>query len=45
MKRYHKLLAGNSWMAEYGDPDTEVQEKGREVHASACLLLILLDIL
>ena len=25
MKRYHKLLAGNSWMAEYGDPDTEVR--------------------
>lgn len=23
MKRYHRLLAGNSWMAEYGDPDTE----------------------
>ena len=22
MQRYHKLLAGNSWMAEYGDPDT-----------------------
>ena len=21
MKRYHMLLAGNSWMAEYGDPD------------------------
>lgn len=21
MQRYHKLLAGNSWMAEYGDPD------------------------
>ena len=21
MKRYHTLLAGNSWMAEYGDPD------------------------
>ncbi len=21
MKRYSKLLAGNSWMAEYGDPD------------------------
>jgi prolyl oligopeptidase len=21
MKRYHKLLAGSSWMAEYGDPD------------------------
>jgi prolyl oligopeptidase len=23
MKRYHKLLAGASWMAEYGDPDEE----------------------
>jgi len=23
MKRYNKLLAGNSWMAEYGDPDTD----------------------
>lgn len=23
MKRYNKLLAGNSWMAEYGNPDTE----------------------
>ncbi|MFP7723911.1 prolyl oligopeptidase family serine peptidase [Lysobacter sp. D1-1-M9] len=22
MQRYHKLLAGASWMAEYGDPDT-----------------------
>jgi prolyl oligopeptidase len=21
MKRYHKLLAGASWVAEYGDPD------------------------
>ena len=21
MQRYHKLLAGASWMAEYGDPD------------------------
>jgi prolyl oligopeptidase len=21
MKRYHQLLAGASWMAEYGDPD------------------------
>jgi prolyl oligopeptidase len=21
MQRYHKLLAGHSWMAEYGDPD------------------------
>lgn len=23
MKRYHKLLAGASWIAEYGDPDDE----------------------
>ncbi len=23
MKRYNKLLAGASWMAEYGNPDTE----------------------
>ncbi len=23
MKRYHKLLAGASWMGEYGDPDTD----------------------
>lgn len=23
MRRYHKLLAGASWMAEYGDPDVE----------------------
>jgi prolyl oligopeptidase len=23
MKRYSHLLAGNSWMAEYGDPDTD----------------------
>lgn len=23
MRRYHKLLAGASWMAEYGDPDNE----------------------
>lgn len=23
MKRYHELLAGASWMAEYGDPDTD----------------------
>ena len=21
MQRYHKLLAGASWMAEYGNPD------------------------
>ncbi|MCU1680719.1 MAG: putative peptidase y4nA [Amycolatopsis sp.] len=25
MKRYHKLLAGASWMAEYGDPDEPEQ--------------------
>lgn len=23
MKRFHKLLAGASWMGEYGDPDTD----------------------
>ena len=23
MQRYHKLLAGSSWMAEYGDPSTD----------------------
>ncbi len=23
MRRYHKLLAGSSWMGEYGDPDDE----------------------
>lgn len=27
MKRYHKLLAGASWMAEYGDPDQPEQWK------------------
>jgi prolyl oligopeptidase len=25
MRRYHRLLAGASWMAEYGDPDDEAQ--------------------
>ena len=25
MKRYHRLLAGASWMAEYGDPDVPEQ--------------------
>ena len=25
MKRYHKLLAGASWMAEYGDPDVPAE--------------------
>lgn len=24
MHRYHKLLAGSSWIAEYGDPDNEI---------------------
>jgi len=23
MKQYHTLLAGASWMAEYGNPDTD----------------------
>ena len=23
MRRFNKLLAGASWMGEYGDPDTE----------------------
>jgi len=27
MKRYNKLLAGASWMGEYGDPDTEDWDK------------------
>jgi prolyl oligopeptidase len=27
MLRYHKLLAGASWMAEYGDPDDPVMHK------------------
>ncbi|MCO8122950.1 prolyl oligopeptidase family serine peptidase [Stieleria sp. TO1_6] len=27
MRRYHKLLAGASWMAEYGDPDDPEQWK------------------
>jgi len=26
MQRYHTLLAGASWMAEYGDPDTDEWE-------------------
>jgi prolyl oligopeptidase len=25
MRRYHKLLAGASWMAEYGDPDVSAE--------------------
>ena len=25
MRRYHLLLAGASWMAEYGDPDDEAR--------------------
>lgn len=27
MQRYHKLLAGASWMAEYGDPDNPAEWK------------------
>lgn len=30
MKRYHKLLAGASWMAEYGNPDTADWEYMKE---------------
>ena len=30
MRRYNKLLAGASWMAEYGDPDTDDWEYIRE---------------
>lgn len=30
MQRYHRLLAGASWMAEYGDPDTSDWEFMRE---------------
>ncbi|RZS30592.1 prolyl oligopeptidase [Herbihabitans rhizosphaerae] len=30
MRRYHRLLAGASWMAEYGDPDGEDWEFMRE---------------
>ena len=30
MKRYHKLLAGASWMAEYGNPDTDDWQYIRE---------------
>ena len=30
MKRYNKLLAGASWMGEYGDPDTDDWEFIRE---------------
>ena len=31
MKRYSHLLAGHSWMAEYGDPDTEDWEHLRTI--------------
>jgi len=27
MLRFHKLLAGASWMAEYGDPDVEEERE------------------
>jgi prolyl oligopeptidase len=30
MKRYNKLLAGASWMAEYGNPDTDDWEFMKE---------------
>ena len=28
MRRYHRLLAGASWMGEYGDPDDPAQWEG-----------------
>lgn len=31
MHRYHKLLAGHSWVAEYGDPDKEEGEYIRKI--------------
>jgi prolyl oligopeptidase len=31
MKRYNKLLAGASWMGEYGDPDTKMVARLKEM--------------
>ena len=33
MLRFHKLLAGNSWMAEYGDPDIPEQRAWIEAYS------------
>jgi prolyl oligopeptidase len=48
MRRYHRLLAGASWMAEYGDPDEPADWAfiGRyspyhNVHAGAALPALL----
>jgi prolyl oligopeptidase len=40
MKRYHTLLAGASWMAEYGNPDTEDWKylKSYSPYHSKCVL-------
>jgi prolyl oligopeptidase len=45
MKRYHTLLAGASWMAEYGNPDTEDWKylKSYSPYHSKCTLNILLN--
>ena len=34
MRRYNKLLAGASWMAEYGDPDTDDWNKFLSVYSA-----------
>ena len=34
MLRYHKLLAGASWVDEYGDPEGTRQAFGARVHVS-----------
>jgi len=38
MLRYHKLLAGASWMAEYGDPDVPEDRKFLETYSPYQLL-------
>lgn len=41
MKRYHKLLAGASWMAEYGNPDTDdwdYLQKYSPYHSTYCII-------
>jgi prolyl oligopeptidase len=42
MKRFHTLLAGASWMAEYGNPDTddwEFLQKYSPYHSKSHLLV------
>ncbi len=38
MMRYHKLLAGASWMGEYGDPDDPVEGAYLQAHSPYHLL-------